>query len=177
MEEEEVDMAKAREMSQRARDCRSLGQWKVAAELEKNVLEIWKCIGHPDTLSSMNNLAWTYMELRQWEQAESLLLDVIEQRMSHFGETDPDTLISKANLALTFCNLERPDEAKELLKEVMNTSRSLRGDEDPDTLTCIESLASKFQNQGWTKEAQQLKDLVPNMEKGEREDVWKGLSK
>ena len=70
--------------------------------------------GHPDTLTSMNNLATTYGNQGRYKEAESLFLQVMEKRRSLLGEEHPDTLTSMNNLATTYGNQGRCKEAESL---------------------------------------------------------------
>ena len=49
---------------------------------------------HPDTLSSMINLASTYWNQGRWKEAEELNMQVIEIKKRVLGEEHPDTLTS-----------------------------------------------------------------------------------
>jgi uncharacterized protein YpmB len=58
---------------------RSEGQLKEAEELKAQVLDIRKRVlglEHPDTLTSMANLASTYSAQGQWKKAEELKVQV-----------------------------------------------------------------------------------------------------
>ncbi|KAG4427745.1 hypothetical protein IFR05_016773 [Cadophora sp. M221] len=55
---------------------------------------------HPDTLTSMANLASTFADQGRWEEAEKLELQVMETRKTKLGANHPDTLTSMNNLAL-----------------------------------------------------------------------------
>ncbi len=57
---------------------------------------------HPDTLTSMANLASTYWNQGRWEEAETLEVQVMETRKTKLGADHPDTLTSMANLASTY---------------------------------------------------------------------------
>ena len=70
---------------------------------------------HPDTLSSMANLASTYWNQGRWADAERLLVEVTEARKIKLGEEHPDTLLSTANLASTYRNQGHLDKAEWLL--------------------------------------------------------------
>jgi Tetratricopeptide repeat len=59
-------------------------------------------VDHPDTLTSMANLASTFWNQGRWEKAEKLELQVIETRKTKLGADHPDTLTSMADLASTF---------------------------------------------------------------------------
>ncbi|CAG1963156.1 unnamed protein product, partial [Fusarium graminearum] len=59
---------------------------------------------HPDTLTSMANLASTFWNQGRWEEAEKLEVEVMEARKEKLGPDHPDTLTSMANLASTYRN-------------------------------------------------------------------------
>ena len=54
---------------------------------------------HPDTLTSINNLASTYRNQGRWKEAEELEVQVIETRKGVLDAEHPDTLASMLNLA------------------------------------------------------------------------------
>jgi hypothetical protein len=53
---------------------------------------------HPDTLTSINNLALTYSRQGRWQEAEELEVQVMETRKKVLGLEHPDTLKSMNNL-------------------------------------------------------------------------------
>jgi hypothetical protein len=57
---------------------------------------------HPDTLTSLGNLASTYRMQGRWDKAEELEVEVMETSKRVLGDEHPDTLTSIANLALTY---------------------------------------------------------------------------
>ncbi|GFP58624.1 kinesin light chain [Trichoderma asperellum] len=69
---------------------------------------------HPDTLTSMANLALTYWKQGRWKEAEDLEVQVMETRKTKLGADHPDTLTSMANLASTYWNQGRWKEAEDL---------------------------------------------------------------
>ena len=68
---------------------------------------------HPETLTSMGNLATTYWKLRRWNKAEQLEVQVMDMTMKLLGEEHPDTLTSMGNLATTYWKLGRWNEAEQ----------------------------------------------------------------
>jgi hypothetical protein len=58
-------------------------------------------IKHPDTLTSMANLASTYRSQGRWKEAEELEVQVMETSARVLGAEHPDTLTSMNNLAFT----------------------------------------------------------------------------
>ena len=59
---------------------------------------------HPDTLSSMANLAATYRNQGKWKEAKALEVLMMEKSKYLLDEEHPDTLSSMANLAPTYRN-------------------------------------------------------------------------
>jgi len=111
---------------------------------------------HPDTLTSMGNLASTYRNQGRWKEAEELFVRVMETSLRVLGEEHPSTLLSMGNLASTFGNQGRWKEAEELEVRVMETRKRVLGEEHPDTLLSMGNLASTYRNQGRWKEAEEL---------------------
>jgi hypothetical protein len=79
---------------------------------------------HPDTLTSMNNLASTFWNQGRWKEAEELFVQVVETRKRVLGQEHPDTLISMNNLAWTWKGQNRDAEALELISSCLELRRS-----------------------------------------------------
>ena len=103
---------------------------------------------HPDTLTSMNNLALTYSNQGKLQEAADLQEKVLEARRRRLGEEHPDTLTSMDNLASTYWNQGKLQEAADLQEKVLEARRRMLGEEHPDTLTSMNNLASTYWNQG-----------------------------
>src|SRR5271163_2678994 len=54
---------------------------------------------HPNTLTSMANLALTYWRQGRWTEAEELEVEVMEKSLRVLGQEHPKTLTSMGNLA------------------------------------------------------------------------------
>ena len=67
---------------------------------------------HPDTLTSIANLASTYWNQGRWDEAEKLHMQVMETRKRVLKEEHPDTLSSMANLTAIYRNQGRWDEVE-----------------------------------------------------------------
>ncbi|KAH8698104.1 kinesin light chain [Phaeosphaeriaceae sp. PMI808] len=142
------------------------GRYKEAEELEVQVMETSsRVLGdeHPDTLTSMANLASTYRSQGRWKEAEKLEVQVIETRKKVLGDEHPDTLTSMTNLASTYWNQGRWKEAEELQAKELGISSRVLGDEHPSKLTSMANLASTYWNQGRWKEAEELEVQVMEM--------------
>ncbi|KAI6777751.1 uncharacterized protein J7T54_003808 [Emericellopsis cladophorae] len=111
------------------------GHWDIAEKYLDEAVDTRQLVlgeEHPDTLSSMTNLASTYSSQGRWTEAESLQVQVMETRQRVLGEEHPDALISKANLASTYWNQGRWTEAESLELQVMETTQRVLGEEHPD---------------------------------------------
>ncbi|KAE8357567.1 hypothetical protein BDV27DRAFT_164399 [Aspergillus caelatus] len=135
------------------------GRWKEAEELGIQEMELCKRVlgpKHPDTLSSVNNLALIYRNQGQWNKAERLAIQVIELRKQVLGPEHPDTLSSVNNLVLIYRNQGRWKKAENLEIEVIKLHKQVLGPEHPDTLSSGNNLSSIYRNQGRWKEAEEL---------------------
>src|SRR6266550_5522387 len=111
---------------------------------------------HPDTLTSMENLASTYWDQERWDETEKLQMDVMNARKTNLGSEDLSTLTTMANLASIYWSQGRWDEAEKLEVDVMNARTIKLGSEHPDTLISMINLASTYSSQGRWDEAEKL---------------------
>ena len=117
--------------------------WKEAEELDVQVMETsLRVLGaeHPDTLTSMANLASTYRNQGRWKEAEELEVQVMETRKRVLGAEHPDTLTSMNNLAHTYKLEGRSDQAIELMKHVVELSAKTIGPNHPLSVASTNSL-------------------------------------
>ncbi|KAF2725921.1 hypothetical protein K431DRAFT_214502 [Polychaeton citri CBS 116435] len=98
-------------------------------------------VEHPDTLSSMNNLASTYRNQGRWKEAEQLDAKVVETRSAVLGAEHPDTLTSMNNLASTYYDQNRWTESEELQLQVVDGCKKSLGPQHPYTLSAVSNLA------------------------------------
>ncbi len=104
------------------------GWWMEKQKLDTKVLEqAKKTYGedHPNTLTSMANLAATYRDQGRWSEAEQLELQVMEKTKTLLGEDHPDTLTSMYKLAATYKNQGRWSEAEQMELKVMEKRKTL----------------------------------------------------
>ena len=96
---------------------------------------------HPDTLSSMANLASTYSNQGRWKEAEELEVGVMETRKRVLGEEHPHTLTSMNNLAFTWKAQSQDTKAVHLIQECIRLRSRILGVDHPDTLSSSAVLA------------------------------------
>jgi hypothetical protein len=97
-------------------------------------------------MTSMANLAATYMNQGRWKEAEELGVQVMETRKTALGEEHPDTLTSMNNLAFTLRGQDRTDEAILLLETFLALATQVFGREHPNVLSSSATL------QKWTQD-------------------------
>lgn len=71
-------------------------------------------VEHHRILTTMNNLASTYMNLGRWKEAEDLEMQVIKISKKGLGMEYLDKLTAMNNLVLTYTNQRQWNEAGEL---------------------------------------------------------------
>ncbi|XRM46413.1 hypothetical protein ABZX51_009448 [Aspergillus tubingensis] len=144
------------------------GRWKEAEELGVQVLELHKRVlgpEHPDTLTSMDNLASTYWNQGRWKEAEELQIQELKLCKQVLGPEHSSTLTSMANLASTYRNQGRWKEAEELQIQELKLCKQVLGPEHPSTLTSMNNLALAYSKQGRWKEAEELEVQVLELRK------------
>jgi tetratricopeptide (TPR) repeat protein len=95
---------------------------------------------HPDTLTSIANLASTYWDQGRWKEAEELEVQVMETRKTKLGADHPDTLTSMHNLAFTLKAQGRDIAAIELLAECVQLQTHNLDANHPSAVSSIETL-------------------------------------
>ena len=95
---------------------------------------------HPDTLTSMANLASTYRNQGRWKEAEDLGVQVKETRKRVLGAEHPSTLISMNNLAFTLKGQGRNHEATSLMEKCVHMQKRILGPYHPNIGSSIGAL-------------------------------------
>ncbi|CAG9949993.1 unnamed protein product [Clonostachys rosea f. rosea IK726] len=165
---------------------REEGRSKEAEEAHKEAGTIYReILGEEDhnTLTSMGDLALIWWDLARFEEAEKLLIKVIELPQTIYGqgrlgeaeklqtkvldlykrvrgEEHPNTLRGMGNLALTISNLGRLGEAEKLQTKVLDLCKRFRGEEHPETLIGMNNLAQTIRDLGRLGEAEKLQTKV-----------------
>jgi tetratricopeptide (TPR) repeat protein len=86
---------------------------------------------HPDTLTSMNNLAAGYRDAGKLDLALSLLEETLKLTKAKLGPDHPDTLISMRNLGKAYCDAKQGEKAALLLQEFITRQRKRFPKDDP----------------------------------------------
>ncbi|TVY65282.1 Kinesin light chain [Fusarium oxysporum f. sp. cubense] len=91
---------------------------------------------HPSTLTSMGNLASTYMNQGRWKEAEEL-----EMSLKVLGEEHPDTLTIMVNLAIIWKNQGRTRDALALMRSCIVLQERVLDTNHPHTVSSAAVLA------------------------------------
>jgi DnaJ-domain-containing protein 1 len=139
------------------------GAYAAARALQQQVLQaLRRVLGeeHPDTLTSMNNLAATLRDQGELPGARALQEQVLQARRRMLGEEHPDTLVSMNNLAETLRAQGDLPGARALQEQVLQAQRRVLGEEHPDTLSSMNNLAETLRDQGDLPGARALQEQV-----------------
>src|SRR5450755_2576671 len=143
-------------LSQAGRYLREQGLYGQAEPLFQSALAIReKVLGpeHPDTATSLNNLAWLYREQGQHEQAEPLYQRALAIREKVLGPEHPDTAISLGNLASLYQDQGKYQQAEPLYQRALAIREQRLGPDHPRTATTLYGLAFLYQSQGKYQQA------------------------
>ncbi|MCA9285311.1 MAG: serine/threonine protein kinase [Phycisphaerales bacterium] len=130
---------------------RDFGLYEPAAALETSALATRRReLGneHPDTLSSINRMAYLLQLQDKLDEAEPLAREALETRRRVLGEDDPATLTSLNNMGFQLVQQGRLDEAEPFYREALERRRRVLGEDDPDTLTSINNMGYLLLEQG-----------------------------
>jgi hypothetical protein len=120
----------------------------------------WLGHEHPNTLTSMHNLALTRRERGDLAEAQELQERVVVEKSRIFGDEHPETLASMNELALTRWLRGDQKGGQDLQERVLDASRHSFGNEHPQTLAAMHNLALALHAQGDYTRAQQLQEGV-----------------
>jgi serine/threonine protein kinase/Tfp pilus assembly protein PilF len=127
-------------------------QLEQALDLQRRVLPE----DHPDTLSTMSNLAALYISNGKLPQGEPLAVHAVAARRRVLGEEHPDTLVSMLTLADLYRMQNRNAQAEPILLSLVQVQRRVKGEAHPDTIESRHVLAIVYRLQGKYTEAEPL---------------------
>jgi tetratricopeptide (TPR) repeat protein len=135
------------------------GRYTEAELLLKRALQISEQqlgAAHPDTATSLNNLATLHYHQGKYEEAEPLYERALQIREQQLGAAHPETASSLNNLAALYRAQGKYEEAEPLYERALQISEQQLGPEHPDTATSLNNLAELYQAQGKYEEAEPL---------------------
>ena len=151
--------AAARLLNQSGRYLDSRARYAEAEPLYQRALAIFektKGPDHPETATSLNNLAWLYYDQGRYEEAEPLQQRALAIKEKTLGPDHSSTATSLNNLAGIYYSQHRYAEAEPLLQRSLAISEKASGSDHPDTATSLNNLALLYHVQGRYGEAEPL---------------------
>jgi tetratricopeptide (TPR) repeat protein len=116
-----------------------MGQYEAAREMNQSALEAReKVLGreHPDTLTSMNNLASVLNSQGKYEEAEAMNRQTLATREKVLGREHPDTLTSVYCLAYLLAKQHMFEESLNLYKRACDGYSKVLGEHHLTTCAC-----------------------------------------
>ncbi|GFR42031.1 hypothetical protein Agub_g2848 [Astrephomene gubernaculifera] len=111
---------------------------------------------HPDTISSINNLARCINAQGKYSEAEPMFRRALELHTKVLGEEHPDTISSISNLASCINAQGNYSEAEPMYRQALELHTKVLGAEHPDTISSINNLARCINAQGKYSEAEPM---------------------
>ncbi|KAK2605926.1 hypothetical protein QQS21_003652 [Conoideocrella luteorostrata] len=139
------------------------GSWTQSESINKRLLSLRSTtLGkkHPDTLASMNDLAYNIFIQGYYSEAEVAVNNTLELTREVLGEENLGTIDTISLLARVHDVQGRYKEAEEIRIKVLELQREVLGEKHPDTIIAMGSLASTYHMQGLYKEAEKVEIKV-----------------
>ena len=95
---------------------------------------------HPDTLSALHNLAYSYFDLADYSKASEIEIKVYNARKKILGEKHRDTLSTLHDLANCYSYLGDYNRSLEVENRAYNALKRNLGESHPDTLLALSNL-------------------------------------
>jgi tetratricopeptide (TPR) repeat protein len=111
---------------------------------------------HPETLSSLDNLAGLLQAMGKHKEAEPVLRRANERRETSLGPNHRDTFASMDSLAALLPQVGKHEEAEHLYRRSLAGKEAVLGPNHRDTLTALDNLAGLLHSMGRHEEAEPL---------------------
>jgi tetratricopeptide (TPR) repeat protein len=111
---------------------------------------------HPDTASSLNNLANLCRQMGDYARAEPLFEQALQIRKKALGPEHSDTAQSINNLAALYYQMGAYEKAEPLYHQALQIRKKALGPEHPDTASSLNNLASLYREMGDYSRAEPL---------------------
>jgi tetratricopeptide (TPR) repeat protein len=111
---------------------------------------------HPNTATTLNNLAVLYRSQGKYEQAEPLYLRSVQIYEQQLGPDHPNTATTLNNLAVLYRNQGKYELAEPLYVRALRIREEQLGPAHPDIAQSLNNLASLYKSQGKYEQAEPL---------------------
>jgi eukaryotic-like serine/threonine-protein kinase len=137
----------------------NLGLYSRAQQLFEKSIQVASSVGgaqNPDTLTTMETLAWTLFQQDRLDEAERTQRKVLDLRRRVLGPEDADTLAAIGNLSNMLDEKGDYGEAEKMQREVLEKLKRIRGPENSYTLASMDTLATILSHENRLAEAEEL---------------------
>jgi len=110
---------------------------------------------HPETLTSLDMLAWLTRVRGDLDGAEPMIRDVLALRRRILGDDHEDTIASLRHLSALLLDRGQHEAAEPVVREALAGSRQVLGEEHPRTLDALYNLGFMLRALGRPEEAEQ----------------------
>lgn len=138
---------------------RLLGNFAAAVQMHRQALQLrTEELGptHPDTMSSMNDLASVLVNSGEYDEAGEMHQKVLELRTQELGLGHPDTLASMNNYGNMLKEVGKPQEAGRIYQKALRHYINVSGLKDPNTLRTMNNFASALGDLGEHQESERI---------------------
>jgi len=144
-------LAEVERLNRTVLDLCGAGKYAEAVPLARQALAIRKAaLGerHPDTATSLNNLAFLLASQEDYAAAKPLLEQALAINKAVLGERHPTTATSLNNLAALLWTQGDHAAARPLYEQALALRKAVLGERHPDTAASLNNLAMLLQAQG-----------------------------
>ncbi|MER5379991.1 tetratricopeptide repeat protein, partial [Streptomyces sp. NPDC002688] len=115
---------------------------------------------HPETLSTLHELARVLHGLGELGQARDEFEAILAHQRDTLGDTHPDTLSTRYNLARALHDLGKLEQARDEFEAILAHERDTLGDTHPHTLITLHELARVLHDLGKLEQARREYEAI-----------------
>jgi tetratricopeptide (TPR) repeat protein len=127
---------------------------------------------HPDTLTSVNNLAVAYGAAGRLDQAVPLFEQALTRLEGKLGSDHPRTLTTVYNLGYAYLDARQPGKAVPLLRSWLDRRKKQLGPDDPRLAGSQADVASKLLKAGQAADAEPILRESLAIRQKQEPDAW-----
>jgi tetratricopeptide (TPR) repeat protein/CHAT domain-containing protein len=138
-------------LNQQVKQLIEQGNYQKAIPIAERAVEVAKGVRgveHPDTATSLNNLATLYQDMGNFAKAEPFFQEALRIRQKVLGPEHHDTAESLNNLAMLYHAMGAYSKAVPLLQEALRICQKALGPDHPDTVISLNNLAMLYRAMG-----------------------------
>ena len=146
-----ANLAESARLSQQVAKLYQAGEYDEALPLAKRALTITEAIrgpSHPETATSLNNLAMLYLAKDEYDRAEPYYQRALKIREAALGPKHPDVATSLTSLAMLYQKQEEYERAEPLHQRALAIRETALGPEHLDVAASLNNLAMLYQAKG-----------------------------